>query len=118
MTSSPSTTRSGVGRNQRRRVEEGCPCHEYSRIRPQEAVENTRRKPPPAEVPKTLGRDMIAPPLATASLRQTDYAGSIRAGRTAAAFAGSIRQIIKDMAAIAGWTIVGEASNGQETIDC
>jgi two-component system chemotaxis response regulator CheY len=28
-----------------------------------------------------------------------------------------IRQIIKDMAASAGWTIVGEASNGQEAID-
>ncbi len=28
-----------------------------------------------------------------------------------------IRQIIKDMAASAGWTVVGEASNGQEAID-
>ena len=28
-----------------------------------------------------------------------------------------IRQIIKDMAASAGWEVVGEASNGQEAID-
>jgi two-component system chemotaxis response regulator CheY len=28
-----------------------------------------------------------------------------------------IRQIIKDMAAEAGWDVVGEASNGQEAID-
>lgn len=28
-----------------------------------------------------------------------------------------IRQIIKDMATGAGWTVVGEASNGQEAID-
>ena len=28
-----------------------------------------------------------------------------------------IRQIIKDMATAAGWTVVGEASNGQEAIE-
>ena len=28
-----------------------------------------------------------------------------------------IRQLIKDMAASAGWEVVGEASNGQEAID-
>ena len=28
-----------------------------------------------------------------------------------------IRQIIKDMATSAGWTVVGEAANGQEAIE-
>jgi two-component system chemotaxis response regulator CheY len=28
-----------------------------------------------------------------------------------------IRQIIKDMAASAGWTIIGEATNGQEAVE-
>ena len=29
-----------------------------------------------------------------------------------------IRRIIKDMATSAGWTVVGEAADGQEAIDC